>query len=166
MRSGPWDPFEEPLRLREALSNLFEERSAWRREDGRPGAPLGLPVDVWESPDAFHVEASIPGVTIEITVLGDVLRIRGEYPDEQRFGDASHTRWLIRERRIGPFERTITFPTAVESDDATAEFNDGVLRVTLPKSRKATPRGIPVRRGSGRVTAHEIEIGESDESSS
>jgi HSP20 family protein len=79
--------------------------------------------------------------------LGETLRIRGERK-EGREETSEEGRWLLRERRFGAFERTITLPSAIKSGAATADFKDGVLTVTLPKAEEAKPRSIPVRAGS------------------
>ncbi|MFM9105670.1 MAG: Hsp20/alpha crystallin family protein [Chloroflexota bacterium] len=91
----------------------------------------------------------MPGVSpadVEITVIGDRLRIRGELRDdaEQRDPDS---RWILRERRFGAFERSVSLPAAVKPESASAEFRDGVLTITLPKADEARPRSIPVKGG-------------------
>ena len=144
-----WDPFGDLVSLREAMNNLLEESFVRPRQGGAPGAPAGLALDVKETPEAFQVTAAVPGVApddVEITVLGDMLRIRGERREETE-DQGAQGRWLIRERRFGAFERTVTLPTTVKSDAAEADFKDGVLTITLPKAEEAKPRSIPVRSG-------------------
>jgi HSP20 family protein len=154
-----WDPFGDLVSLREAMNNLLEE-SFVRGPGSEAGAtgrggPAGLAVDVRETPEAFTVTASVPGLKpedVEISVLGDTLRIGGqrrEEQDAQTQGDGN--RWIIRERRFGAFERTIRLPTTVRSGDADAEFKDGVLTVTLPKADEARPRSIPIRAGQAQA---------------
>ena len=150
MSISRWDPLGELVSLREAMNNLLEESFVRPRQGGTPGQAAGLAVDVRETPDAFVVTASVPGVSpeeVDITVLGDVLRIRGERRDDRQ-EEGQNGRWLIRERRFGAFERVVSLPTGVKSDAATADFKDGVLTITLPKAEEAKPRSIPVR-GSG-----------------
>ena len=60
-------------------------------------------------------------------------------------------RWVLRERRFGAFERSVTLPSAVKAESATADFRDGVLTIVLPKADEAKPRAIPVRPGIGNV---------------
>ena len=151
MSISRWDPLGELVSLREAMNNLLEESFVRPRQGGTAGQAAGLAVDVRETPDAFVVTASVPGVSpeeVDITVLGDVLRIRGERRDDRQEED-QNGRWLIRERRFGAFERTIGLPTTVKADAATADFKDGVLTVTLPKAEEAKPRSIRVRGGAG-----------------
>ena len=149
MSISRWDPLGELVSLREAMNNLLEE-SFVRPRQGGAGQAAGLAVDVRETPDAFVVTASVPGVSpeeVDITVLGDVLRIRGERRDDRQ-EEGENGRWLIRERRFGAFERTIALPTTVKGDAASADFKDGVLTITLPKAEEAKPRSIPVRGAS------------------
>ena len=150
MSTGRWDPLGDIVSLREAMNNLLEESFVRPRGDSTPGTPAGLAVDVRETNDAFVITASVPGVpadAVDITVLGDMVRIRGERREaKESAGEAG--RWLIRERRFGAFERSIALPSAVKSGAASADFNDGVLTVTLPKAEEAKPRSIPVRSSS------------------
>lgn len=165
MGSTRWDPWSEFVSLREAMNNLLEESFVSRPRPGedegageRRGAAAataasGLAVDIRESPDAYEVTASVPGVSpdqVDITVLGDRLRIRGERRDEADQRDPNG-RWILRERRFGAFERSVTLPTAVKADAATADFKDGVLTIVLPKADEAKPRAIPVRPGVSNV---------------
>lgn len=164
MSSTRWDPWSEFVSLREAMNNLLEESFVSRPRPGegeqqegerRPVAgqapASGLAVDIRESADGYEVTASVPGVSpdqVEITVLGDRLRIRGERRDDAEQRDPNG-RWILRERRFGAFERSVTLPSAVKADAAAADFKDGVLTITLPKADEARPRTIPVRPGLG-----------------
>lgn len=162
MSISRWDPLGDIVTLREAMNNLLEE-SFVRPRPGVPGATAGLAMDVRETPDAFIVTASVPGVPaddVDITVLGDTLRIRGERR-EDREETGENGRWLLRERRFGAFERSVSLPSTVKSGDASADFRDGVLTVTLPKAEEAKPRSIPVRNASSSTSAEkpkEIEV--------
>jgi HSP20 family protein len=125
-----------------------------------------LALDVKETPDRFIVTASVPGVPssdIDITVLGDTLRIRGQRKEEtEESGEGG--RWLLRERRFGSFERTVSLPALVNPEEAGADFKDGVLTITLPKADVAKPRSIPVSgaassaTSSGSVEPTEVEV--------
>jgi HSP20 family protein len=171
-----WDPWGDIVSLREAMNTLLEESFV----RPRPGAPAGpglassLALDVKETPEQFTVTASVPGVPssdIDISVLGDTLRIRGhrqEDPEESGEGG----RWLLRERRFGAFERTVSLPTTVDAERAAAAFQDGVLTITLPKAEVATPKTIPVSGGTSRPGSSrgagptEVEIDQPDGSGS
>jgi HSP20 family protein len=139
-----WDPFREAVSLRDAMNALFQE--SFLRPSSVPGhaGSVPLPLDVSENQNEFVVKASMPGIRpedVQITVLGDALTIQGETKDEQ---ERKGERWHVRERRFGAFHRSITLPTAVDSDKAQAQFEHGVLTLTLPKSETAKPRQIKI----------------------
>jgi len=129
-----------------------------RGEKSMSAAPLS--VDVREQGDNFIVTAPVPGVApddVEITILGDTLRIRGERRESKEQSD-DQDRWIIREQQYGMFDRTVALPTAVKPDSAKAEFKDGVLTITLPKSEEAKERRIPVSAGASSQRAEEIPV--------
>jgi HSP20 family protein len=142
-----WDPFREAVSLRDAMNTLLQE--SFIRPGGQSASTgVALPLDVSETEDAFVVKASLPGIKpedVEITVHGDVLSIRGESKvDEEKKGE----HWHIRERRSGSFQRSVSLPTPVNSDKAHADFEHGVLTLTLPKSEAAKPRQIKIGAAS------------------
>ena len=152
-----WDPWGDIVSLREAMNNLLEE-SFVRPHPGvsGPGMASSLALDVKETPEKFVVTASVPGVPpsdIDISVLGDTLRIRGHREDDVADEPSEGTRWLLRERRFGAFERTVSLPSVVDAEGAIADFKDGVLTITLPKADVAKPRSIPVRGAPSGETA-------------
>ena len=153
MSISRWDPWGEIIGLREAMDTLLEQSFVRPRTEGTTGA-FGLAVDVEDRGDAFVVETAVPGVKpedVEISVIGDVLRIHAERREERKEGDQEGGRRLVREQRYGVFERVLRLPTAVEAGQAQAEFRDGVLRITLPKSEASKERRIPVRAGNGQA---------------
>lgn len=100
------------------------------------------------------VTTPIPGMkpeNVEISVLGDTLRIRAERRDERR-EEGNGKRWLLREQHYGAFERTVTLPSAVKADQANAEFQDGMLTITLPKADETKERRIPIQAAQNQDT--------------
>ena len=139
-----WDPLRDIVSLREAMNSLLEE-SFVRPRAGMIAMTGGMAIDLRESDQAYIVETIVAGAKpedVEISVLGDTLRIAVEIRDE---GDHNGEKWLLRERRFGRFERSLTLPAQVKADDATADFHDGILTISLPKAEAARPRSIPVR---------------------
>lgn len=144
-----WDPFREAVSLRDAMNMLFQD--SFVRPTG-PAASSGnlasLLLDISETSDAFVVKASLPGIKpedVDITVHGDVLTIRGECKGESEKRDEH---WHLRERRFGAFQRSISLPTSVSPDKAQADYEHGVLTLTLPKSESAKPRQIKIGASS------------------
>jgi HSP20 family protein len=141
-----WEPFDEMVSLRDAVNRLFEDSFI------RPGAwPLpfdgddfSAPADVIETKDSVVVKLSVPGVKpedIDISAAGDALTIKGELKSEEQFEEG---RYIRKERRFGSFQRTFSLPASVASDKARAEFENGVLTLTLPKAETAKPKSIKV----------------------
>jgi HSP20 family protein len=142
-----WDPFREMTTLRDAMNSLMEDALV-RPRAGMNALTGGMPLDLRENEQAYIVETTVPGAkpeNVEISILGDTLRITAEVRDA---GEHEGERWLIRERRFGRFERTLSLPSQVDAEGASAEFADGVLRITLPKTEAARPRQIQVRAGA------------------
>jgi HSP20 family protein len=138
-----WEPFREMLSLREAMNRLFEDSFV---------RPLGftdidgklLAVDVLDAKDDIVVKATVPGVKpedIDITLTGDTLTIKGEFKAEEKKQEASYLR---QERRYGSFERTLALPTRVVADKARADFEHGVLTLTLPKAEEVKPKAVKI----------------------
>jgi HSP20 family protein len=163
MSSSRWDPWGDFISLREAMNNLLEESFVRPRSAGAPApGALGLAVDLLETPEAFILTASVPGVRpadVAITVLGDTVTITGQR-DEIRDGrrEPEGSRWLIHERHFGSFDRSVKLPSPVKPDDAVADFEDGVLTISLPKADDAKPRSIAVRTGGTSSGAARIGI--------
>src|SRR5688500_8930648 len=91
------------------------------------------------------VRAAVPGFKadeVEINVSGDILTLKGELKQEEERKEKS---WQIREHQWGAFERSITLPTGVVPDKAKADFENGILTITLPKSEEVKPRMIPIK---------------------
>jgi HSP20 family protein len=142
-----WDPFREAVSLRDAMNTLFQESFVRPSNGGGHGGFTALPLDVSENENDFVVKGSLPGVKpedVQITVHGDTLTIQGESKSaEEKKGE----HWHLRERRFGSFQRSVSLPTAVDSERAEAQFEHGVLTLTLPKSESAKPRQIKIGRG-------------------
>lgn len=104
-----------------------------------------VPLDVIQTDGEVVVKAATPGVKaedIEISIAGDMLNIRGEVVEER---DEEGHRYHMRERRYGSFSRTISLPAKVDADKARAEFENGVLTLTLPKIEEIKPKAIEVK---------------------
>jgi len=155
-----WDPFREAISLRDAMNSLLQESFI------RPGnllaqdATFSLPLDISETEDNYVVNASLPGVKpedVQITVHGDTLTIRGESKaEEEKKGQT----WHLRERRFGSFQRAVTLASPINSDQAQAQFDHGVLTLTLPKSEQAKPRQIKIGGAAPAQVGHEKEKGQ------
>jgi HSP20 family protein len=144
-----WEPFRDLISLREAMDRLVED-SYVRPSPGWPvvAGPGTLAVDVYETDDDVVVKTAIPGVKpedIDISLTGDTLTIKGETKFEE---EAKEENYIRREMRYGSFGRTVTVPVPVVADKANAEFEDGVLTLTLPKAEEVKPKTIKIKGGA------------------
>jgi HSP20 family protein len=115
-------------------------------------------VDVVEEPDAIRITAEIPGVKpedIRISLEGNVLTIQGMKEEEREENTERVHRY---ERMYGVFERSFTLPSSVEPKEINANYDNGVLTITLPKSEKAKPRQIEVKTGNGSKSKRSVEV--------
>jgi HSP20 family protein len=137
--------------LRDAMNMLLHDSFVHPGGTSSDGGPAMLPLDIVENENEFIVKASLPGIRpedVQITAHGDTLTIRGEVKAEtERKGDQVH----LRERRYGQFQRTARLSAPINPDKAQAEFENGVLKLTLPKAEGAKPKQIKVG-SQGRIT--------------
>jgi len=138
-----WEPAREMMTLREAMDRLFDDafthplslRDGW-------SVPA---IDMFQTENEIVVKVALPGIKpedVQINITGDVLHIKGEmrYEDEKK-----EKSWHIREQRMGAFERAVALPTEVVTDQAKAEFENGVLAITLPKAEEVKPKTINIK---------------------
>lgn len=143
MNIAQWNPVEEFLPLRDAVSQLLGESFVHppmgRREEGFAPA-----IDVSETSNAFIVEAAVPGLKAEdlnVSVENNVLTISGEIRQEAESGERNYHRI---ERRYGKFQRVLTLPNTVKVDAINASMTNGVLRLEIPKADEVKPRRINI----------------------
>lgn len=141
-----WEPFRDLISLREAMDRLFEE-SVVRPRTGElvPRGMGTLAVDMYETDEAVVVKTTIAGIDpedVDISITGDTLSIKGETKVEE---EVEEENYVCRERRYGAFSRSLTVPVPIEADEAHAEFEDGVLTLTLPKAEEVKPKAIEVK---------------------
>ena len=139
------NPFHEMVEMQNSLNRMFSEVNRSFGENEWATAGNWLTVDVVESDDAYFVTANLPGINpddIDITLHESTLTIRAEVIAPEI---PEGTRRLLNERRYGQFRRSITLPETVDADHVEAEFNNGVLVLSIPKSEAAKPRQISVK---------------------
>jgi HSP20 family protein len=143
-----WDPFRDMMTVREAMDRWLQQSISGTGQLLSNIRPEAIPIDVIERDDSFEVRASVPGVKpddVEVTVQGERVTVRAEArAAEEHRGD----NWLMREHRTGIMQRSITLPSAVSSDNASARIENGVLALRLPKVQGAQARRIAVATGT------------------
>ena len=106
------------------------------------------PVSVEERNDEILLTAELPGMTeeqVEISLENNVLTISGEKHDSREEGAEGGKLHLV-ERSFGSFRRSFTLPRTIRAEGITAEFDNGLLNVRLPKADEALSRKIEVSR--------------------
>ena len=132
------EDFPTGLRLfQDTVNRLLSEPAA-----ARPWAPN---VDIFETDNELVLKADIPGVDqkdIDIRIENGTLSIKGERKFEKEENNKGFHRM---ERSYGSFVRYFTLPETVDTEHVKAEYNNGVLNLTLPKKEIAKPRAIKVQ---------------------
>ncbi|TMB91725.1 MAG: Hsp20/alpha crystallin family protein [Chloroflexi bacterium] len=145
-----WNPWGDLFDLHSQVDHLFQSLGPDTvRMNGDEIA--GLPVDIRQTDDAFVIEASVPGFRpedVEVTFADGLLTIKGNRSAETE--DKSGT-YVRRERRTTSVFRQVGLPAEVRDDHINATFDNGVLRITVPRAEKAQPRRIPVTAGTAKV---------------
>ena len=141
-----YDPFREVAQRRYPFASPFGrgfgrpwQLFAWEA-DASP-----FPVDLYETDDEVVVKASLPGVQpdeTEISVTGRFLTIKGERREEDA---EERPNYFRQERRYGAFQRVLKLPVRVDSEQADATLDEGVLTVRLPKAADSRAKTIPVK---------------------
>jgi HSP20 family protein len=147
MSVSRWDPFQDLQSFRDEMNRTF---SRWfgREEGEEPPTRRWVPsLDVTESKEAYHVDVEVPGVRpedINVTVDRGMLTIQGERRSEEEKTDRSYHRV---ERRYGSFRRSIGLPSDVDPSRVQATYDNGVLRLEVPKTAASQPKRIEVKHG-------------------
>ena len=103
-----------------------------------------MPVDVAEEVDRFVVKASIPGIPaddIDVSLHDGILTIKVETESQTDKEEANYHIW---ERHFGSQQRRLTLPSTVDEDHVTAQYDDGVLILNLPKASEVQPKRIAI----------------------
>lgn len=139
-----WEPAREMMTLRDAMDRLFDD--AFTRPFNFGGNNWSVPaVDMYQTDNEVVVKAALPGIKsdeVQINVTGEVLTIKGETRQNEEVKEKTYH---LREQRWGTFERSIALPTNVVADKAKADFENGVLTITLPKAEEAKPKTITIK---------------------
>src|SRR5213592_1297477 len=139
-----YDPFRDLRALQDEVNRLFTGNMARFDDEGIARGSWSPSVDIYENKDQIVLEAELPGMNREdfdLTVENNVITLRGERHFEKKDEADNYHRV---ERSYGSFTRSFTLPQTVSADGATAEYGNGVLRVTLPKREETKARRIEV----------------------
>ncbi|MGI5839449.1 MAG: Hsp20/alpha crystallin family protein [bacterium] len=130
-----WNPFWDIDRMRNEFNNLFLTNPL------AFSAGLNTPrVDVYETENEFRIAAELPGVAkedIAVTIDADAVRLAGEF---KRSGELRDENVHRAERFYGRFSRVVPLPQEVRTAEAKADYQDGILTVTIPKTQTGQAR--------------------------
>jgi len=134
-----FDPVRGLLNLRDSVNQMVQTGLS------AVGGAQSLALDIYETEQSVIVKsAPILGAqpeTIDVSITGDSLTIKGETrPDDSIPAES----YLRRERKYGPFVRTVNIPRPVKPEAAIADFKDGILTITIPKTDDARPHTINI----------------------
>ena len=141
-------------RFSHLVDRLFDQamQGGYDESPEQQGAGFqSLPVNVWETPDAYHAALMAPGLdeqSINVTVHEDTLAIEGEL----RFSVPEGARPIWQEFGPAKFRRSLRLGSAVDPSRVEALYRHGLLLVTMPKAEHAKPRQIQVQVGGGTST--------------
>jgi HSP20 family protein len=143
-----WDPFRELYSVQSRLSRLFEERYGGSREDSLTDGAFVPPVDIYEDEHSIQLKLEVPGIDekdLDVKVENNTLTVSGERKFEKEEKEENFHRV---ERRYGSFSRSFTLPNTVNTEDVSAGYDSGVLKIRLGKRAEAKPKQIKVSVGS------------------
>jgi len=138
-----WEPVREMMTLREAMDRLFDD--AFTRPLSFSGVSAMPAIDMYQTNDDVIVKATLPGLKaddVDITLNGEMLTLRGEFKQEN---EQKETSYHIREQRSGSFERSLRLPTDVKADKVKADFENGILTITMPIAEEVKPKSITIK---------------------
>jgi HSP20 family protein len=142
-----WPSFGRLTNLRDEIDRLFESPLTELARTSQWLSGWTPVLDLYEDKDNLFVKMDLPGMNredIEVSLHEGCLSISGERKSEQKHEEAETYR---AERFFGRFQRTVTLPVTVAADKVKAEYKDGILTITLPKTEEAKPKQINVNVG-------------------
>lgn len=141
-----WDPFDAFLSAQQDLNRIF--RRGWLSPTGESeiskGGTWAPAIDVYETDDSLTIEAELPGLDpkdIDVSIEEGVLTLRGERKLEKEVKEENYYRV---ERAYGAFQRAVRLPAEVDAEKVKANYDNGVLKVKVPKVEPAKPQSIPI----------------------
>lgn len=135
MKLVKWNPWLEPF---EDMDKFLEE---FNPAMSRGFAPA---MDIYQTRDSVVVETPLAGIDpekVNISIENDVLTVEGQQEKKTEVDEKDYYR---KEVKSGSFHRAVSLPTTVEGDQAKAEYEDGIMKITIPKAERAKPKQIKV----------------------
>ncbi len=135
-----WDPFRDLSSLHKEIDELFRRTFGSFGTTGEKVSEAGISmspaINTFAKGDKFHIEAELPGIDkkdLDVSIDGHVLTIRGE---RKMSKETKEEDFLVRESQYGSFLRRLTLPEGVNTEKIHASYEDGILEITMPMSKK------------------------------
>src|SRR5579859_7637781 len=144
-----WEPFREFATLQDRINRVFRESYTGGQDESLTTSTFAPAVDVYEDEHKVTLKIEVPGIDekdIDVRVENSTLTVHGERKIEKEEKEENYRRV---ERQYGSFTRTFTLPPTVDTENVSANYDKGVLKITLPKKAEAKPKQIKVSVGSG-----------------
>jgi HSP20 family protein len=142
-----FEPYREFTTLQDRLNRLFRD-SFGDNQDALSTSNFSPAVDVYEDEHTVNLKIEVPGVDekdLDIRVENNTLTVHGERKFEKEEKEENFRRV---ERQYGSFTRSFTLPQTVNAENVSANYDKGVLKISLPKKAEAKPKQIKVSVGS------------------
>jgi len=144
-----WDPFREFITLQDRMNRLFREPFGPEgREESLSTTTFAPPVDVYEDEHNVTLKIEVPGIDekdIDVRIENNTLTVHGERKFEKEEKEQNYRRV---ERQYGSFTRSFTLPNTVDPEQVHANYDKGVLKISMAKKAEAKPKQIKVNVGS------------------
>lgn len=137
-----WNPWQEIDTMQRQINNLFERSLVPTTSNIRSVAIP--PAEIKDTADAIHLKLEIPGMEakdINVQVMENAVYISGERKTENKTEENRLTR---SEFHYGKFQRLISLPARIQNTNVTAEYKDGILNLTLPKTEQEKNKVVKV----------------------
>jgi len=140
-----WDPFRDLNLLQDRMNRLFEDANRnWKSDEPASTTTWSPAVDIFETESEIVVKAEVPGMErkdITLNLENNVLTLKGE----RRFlKEAKEENYHRIERSYGGFSRAFSIPATVDEEKIRADYQDGVLKIVLPKKEQLRPKQIKI----------------------
>src|SRR5437879_10100542 len=138
-----FEPFRDLANFQNQINPIFQDYGRGSDELLTSGTFVP-PVDVYEDEHNITLKLEVPGIEekdLDIRLENNTLTVRGERNFEKEEKEENFHRV---ERRYGSFARSFTLPNSVDSDNAQANYENGILKIKLAKREEAKPKQIKV----------------------
>src|ERR1700758_5217375 len=140
-----WDPFREFVTIQDRMNRLFRDSFGPEgREEALTTTTFAPPVDVYEDEHNVTLKIEVPGIEekdIDVRIENNTMTVHGERKFEK---DEKEENYRRVERQYGSFTRTFTLPNTVDTENVSANYDKGVLKIKLAKKAEAKPKQIKV----------------------